>query len=116
MPRIASFSKLCGHFCDVTGSFIGSRVRGHFILMRSDATARSSEEVGEGGIWELVVVVFFLLFLFLAFAAWVMGVVLSLESVGSDWEPEGNQVEAWGIGGAESEGCWASCTIFLKPM
>lgn len=83
--------------------------------MRSDATARSSEEVGERGTSELVVV-FFLLFLFLAFAACVVGAVLLLELVGPEGELEGNQVEAWGIGGAESEGCCASCTIFLKPM
>lgn len=42
MLRMASRSKLWGHLVLVTGSFMGSNVIGHLMLMRSDATARSS--------------------------------------------------------------------------
>ena len=42
MLNIASLSKLWGHLVLVTGSFIGSKVIGHLMLIRSEATARSS--------------------------------------------------------------------------
>lgn len=48
MPSIASFSKLCGHFWLVTGSLIASSVIGHLMLIRSDATARSSSSSSMG--------------------------------------------------------------------
>ena len=46
MLNIASFSKLWGHLVLVTGSFMGSNVIGHLMLIRSEATATSSSMAG----------------------------------------------------------------------
>jgi len=95
MPRMASRSKLCGHFMLLTGSRMGRSVMGHLMLMRSDATWKSSSSSPAPGC--------------------VPGAPALPEALGESCD-EGNQVEEWGMGGAVSPGYWASWTIFLKPM
>lgn len=46
MLKIASLSKLCGHFVLLTGSFMSTSVIGHLIVMRSEATSKSSSSAG----------------------------------------------------------------------
>lgn len=94
MSRIAVFSKLWGHFLLVTGSLYGRSVSGHLMLILSLAMARSSSSSAAAS-WP---------FAFARVRAELMG------------DSEGNQVVAFGSGGASSPGCRASWTTRLKPM
>lgn len=67
---------------------MGSSVRGHLMLMRSEATARSSSSSSIG-----------------SFVPATVERVFGIEGSG---ESEGNQVDALGIGGAWSSGYLAS--------
>lgn len=48
IPIMACFSKLCGHFLLLTGSYIGSRVIGHLVSIRLDVTSRTSSSFPAG--------------------------------------------------------------------
>lgn len=93
MSNIALLSKLCGHLVLVTGSFIGTSVIGHLILMRSDKTSMSSSSS--------------------ASAAWPPALRVVVFTVRGD---SANHVDEFGNGGASSPGCSASCIVLLKPI
>lgn len=100
---MAMRSKLWGHLALLTGSRMGRRVRGHLMLMRSDATSISSSSSSAGAAS--------------CRRAGLVGRPFAAAVTGWDlgvWG-SGNQVEAWGIGRASFSGLQASWTIFLKP-
>lgn len=110
MLSMASRSKLCGHFVEVTGSRKVRSVRGHLreMISRSMAMEEEREEDGE----------------LLGWAAWCWGRDWRGGWVGEDVVDEGegdcekggssrweNQVEACGRGGMSLPWCWESCTM-----
>lgn len=76
----------------VTGSFMGSRVMGHLMLILSEATVNSS----------------------LTAAGWLPATATAPPVAVSGVSSE-NHVDECGMGGASSSGNWASWTSLLKP-